>query len=250
MSAIFNLWKREMLRFLRQRSRWIGALLTPLVFWLLIGGGLGSSFQDPSTGSSSYLQFFFPGTLLLSVLFTAIFSTMSVIEDRHQGFLQGILVAPGARTAFLIAKLLAGATLGTIQGGILLFFAGIAGFELSFVGILGGLVLLFILAASLTLLGFYFAWKLDSVQGYHGIMNTLLMPLWILSGAVFPAENTPVLVRTLMMLNPLTYGLASLRHVLAGNVDDISWGPTLLVLGAFSLVFAFACHRELSKPVA
>src|SRR5689334_3690606 len=111
------LTKREILRFARQRSRWIGALATPLLFWGLIGAGLGNSFSDPSgMTQGGYLSFFFPGTIALAVLFTAIFSTISVIEDRHQGFLQGVLVSPIPRSSFVMAKVLGGAILGLVQG--------------------------------------------------------------------------------------------------------------------------------------
>lgn len=215
--AVFELWKREVLRFVRQRSRWIGALATPLLFWLLIGGGLGQSFRDSSQGSSGggYLEYMFPGIVVFSVLLTAIFSTMSVIEDRHQGFLQGVLVAPVSRASFIFAKILGGASLATLQGGLLLAFAPMANIALTLPRVAALLILLFVIGASLTALGFVFAWKIDSVQGYHGIMNMVLMPMWILSGAVFPASGGFKVYAWLSKLNPLAYGVSAFRMILS-----------------------------------
>ncbi len=179
------LWKREILRFLRQPSRLVGALATPLLFWLLIGSGFGKSFQDQASGQN-YFEFFFPGALSMSVLFTAIFSTMSVIEDRHQGFLQGVLVSPASRAAIVGAKVLGGASLALMQGLLLLLISPLAGVKLTLLMFLSVGLLLFVMALCLTGLGFLFAWKIDSVQGYHGIMNIVLMPMWMLSGSLFP----------------------------------------------------------------
>lgn len=233
MSPLFALWQREILRFLRQRSRWIGALITPLLFWLLVGGGLGSSFRDPSgQAEGGYLAFFFPGAVALSVLFTAIFSTISVIEDRHQGFLQGVLVAPVPRWTLVAAKVLGGATLGVAQGALLLVAAPFLGIHLDLVRFLLVLVLLFTMAASLTSLGFFFAWKIDSVQGYHSIMNLVLMPMWLLSGSVFPATN-PVF-RLVLRINPLSYALTSFRELLwSSGAPWESFGLAMAVLLAF-----------------
>lgn len=232
--AVLALWKREILRFMRQRSRWIGALATPLLFWLLIGGGLGTSFRDPSGLSrGGYLEFFFPGAVVLSVLFTAIFSTISVIEDRHQGFLQGVLVAPVPRGAFVAAKILGGATLGLLQAGLLLCLAPLSGISIGLGQILTLVPLLFLMGAALTGLGFVFAWKIDSVQGYHGIMNTVLVPMWILSGAVFPATGGMKVFAWLHAVNPLSYGVEIFRSVLAAQPTSlVAWTVLMASLGA------------------
>jgi ABC-2 type transport system permease protein len=216
MRALAALYKRELLRFLRQRSRLIGALLTPLLFWFLIGGGLGNSFRSAGAGGGTedYFQFFFPGALALSVLFTAIFSTISVIEDRHQGFLQGVLVAPVSRWVIVSSKILSGATLGVLQGILLLVVARFSGFHWGLASFVEASILLFFMGAALTSLGFVFAWKLDSVQGYHSIMNMVLMPMWLLSGAVFPAEGGASIFRWVALVNPLSYAMRGLRDVL------------------------------------
>jgi len=216
MNALGALYYREVLRFFRQRSRVVGALMTPLLFWFLIGAGFGDSFRSPGAGGASedYFEFFFPGALALSVLFTAIFSTISVIEDRHQGFLQGVLVSPVSRGAIVASKILSGATLGVVQALLLLLVARLSGFEWSFGSFLEALVILFFMGAALTSLGFVFAWKLDSSQGYHGIMNVVLMPMWILSGAVFPTEGS-LFFRVVASLNPLSYAMRALRDALS-----------------------------------
>lgn len=226
MRAIWALYKREIVRFLRQRSRVIGAVLTPIVFWFLVGGGLGKNFQVAQGGITGtqetlgYFEFFFPGILALSVLFTAIFSTMSVIEDRNEGFLQGVLVSPVSRWAILISKVLSGATLGILQGLVLIIIALFSGFSLEFFSLAEALILLFTMGAALTSLGFVFAWKLDSVQGYHGIMNIVLMPMWILSGAVFPANSENFFFKWATILNPLSYGMRALRETLTPLPTD------------------------------
>ncbi|MEO5667297.1 MAG: ABC transporter permease [Bdellovibrionota bacterium] len=216
MNALGALYYREMLRFVRQRSRLIGALATPLLFWVLIGGGFGNSFHnaDAGGGNESYFEFFFPGALALSVLFTAIFSTISVIEDRHEGFLQGVLVSPVSRVSIVASKILSGATLGVIQGLLLLLVARMTGFHWGLEAFVESMTILFFMGAALTSLGFVFAWKLDSVQGYHSIMNIVLLPMWILSGAVFPGEGSAGFIRIVTAMNPLSYAMRALRDAL------------------------------------
>lgn len=230
------LWKREIVRFLRQRSRLIGAFATPLMFWLFIGGGLQNSFKNPSGGGQGYFEFFYPGAILLSVLFTAIFSTISVIEDRHQGFLQGVLVSPAPRSSLVFSKVLGGATLGVFQGLILLGLAPFVGTPLGFVQVIQILLLLFWMASCLTLLGFVFAWKIDSVQGYHSMMNLVLFPMWLLSGAVFPLEGAHPVFQWLGLVNPLSYGIKSMRQLMALAPDASSLASSLTMLLVLSAV--------------
>ena len=215
--AAATLWRRELTRFFRQPSRIAGAVGTPLIFWLLLGSGLSGSFRLPGGPAGlSYFQYFFPGTIVLVLLFAAIFSNISVIEDRHQGFLQGVLVAPVSRSTLVAGKVLGGATLAWIQGVVFLALAPLSGVHLTAVSALEAAGILAVLALSLTALGFAFAWKLDSVQGFHAIMNVVLMPMWLLSGAFFPVSGAPFWLGALMRLNPLTYGVAALRGVLYG----------------------------------
>jgi ABC-2 type transport system permease protein len=238
--ATGTLWQRELVRFFRQRSRVIGALGPPVLFWFLIGSGLGNSFRIQGA-DINYLQYFFPGTLLLIVLFTAIFSTISVIEDRHAGFLQSVLVAPLSRLTLVLGKLLGGATIAFGQAAFFLVLAGFADIHIPWVSLPFVLGILLLLAFGLTGLGFMLAWLLDSVQGFHAIMNLFLIPLWLLSGALFPAEGAAPWIRLLMKLNPLSYGLSSLQEHLWVNgqkmvTTPLPEGQGICVLIVFALV--------------
>jgi len=215
--AAATLWRRELTRFFRQPSRIAGAVGTPLLFWLLLGSGLSGSFRLPGGPADvSYLQYFFPGTIALVLLFAAIFSNISVIEDRHEGFLQGLLVAPVSRLGIVAGKVLGGATLAWLQGVMFLALAPASGVRLTPLSALAAAGILALLALSLTALGFAFAWKVDSVQGFHAIMNVVLMPMWLLSGSIFPVSGVPLWLGALMRINPLTYGIAALRWTLSG----------------------------------
>jgi ABC-2 type transport system permease protein len=237
-----SLCKRELVRFVRQRNRIIGALATPIVFWLLIGGGMGRSFQSAGVpGGGDYLQYFFPGTVLMILLFTAIFSTISIIEDRREGFLQSVLVAPVSRMAIVLGKMLGGTILAFGQGLIFLLLAPLIGLRLSIGGLVAASLMMFIIAFSLTGLGFVIAWRMSSTQGFHAIMNLFLMPLWFLSGALFPPQNAWGGLRWLMRINPLSYGLAGLwRAIYWDDPAKVSllpgWSWILALSGGFAVL--------------
>lgn len=225
--AVIALTQRELIRFLRQRTRIIGAVVQPIIFWILFGAGLRTSFKSPSWADGlshtvTYQEYFLPGIAALIVLFTAIFSTISIIEDRREGFLQGILVAPVSRLSIVLSKIAAGTLLAILQAGLflligpLLSFAGL-GAELqvawSLSRILVASLFLMLIAAELTALGFIIAWPMNSTQGFHAIMSIFLMPMWLVSGAFFPGGDSGWLF-WLIRINPLTYGVAGLRRLL------------------------------------
>jgi ABC-2 type transport system permease protein len=188
---------------------------------------------------TNYLQYFFPGTVTLIVLFTAIFSTISVIEDRHEGFLQSVLVAPLSRLALVLGKILGGTTLAFGQAVIFLLLAPAAGIQVPLASAPLLLVHLLVISFGLTGLGFLLAWKLDSTQGFHAIMNLLLIPMWLLSGALFPPEGAARWIRVLMSLNPLTYGLSALQHRLLVHGHPLASGMGSEAMGFLaSLAFA------------
>lgn len=245
----FSLAQRELKRFFRQRSRIIGTLATPAMFWGLLGTGLGRSFQPPGYGEGGYLEFFYPGMLALTVLFTAIFSTMSIIEDRHLGFLQSVLVAPVSRRAIVLGKIVGGTALGLLQGALLLALAPLAGIALTPLVVLNAAGVLAVMALSLTGLGFALAWKIDSTQGYHSAMNMLLMPMWLLSGSVFPAVGGSAWVSWLMKINPLAYGLAALRRSLGvPAAGTVSTEVGLAVVAAFGVVMFLVSLALVKRP--
>jgi ABC-2 type transport system permease protein len=251
LSSSAVLLRREVVRFLRQRNRIIGALGTPLMFWFLIGSGLGKSFHAPggeSSGGLTYLQSFVPGTVLLTVLFTAIFSAISVIEDRREGFLQAVLVSPAPRGGLVLGKLLGGTLLSLFQGLLLLVMAPVLHIHLTVLGLgQAGLVLAFT-SFGLTGLGFLAAWRLDSVQGFHAVMNLVLMPLWFLSGALFPGGGAPGWLRALMTVNPLSYAVAMMHEAF---FPGVAAGPApalcLAVTGAFAAVMFLLCGLFVGK---
>jgi ABC-2 type transport system permease protein len=243
----WTLAQRELIRFFRQRSRVIGAFGQPLLFWILFGAGLKNSFQAPAWSAVlqrplSYQEYFFPGVAVMIVLFTAIFSTISIIEDRKEGFLQGVLVSPVSRLSIVLGKLTGGMCLALIQAGIFLALAPLMGIHanlLQWVAIFGFLALL---AFTLTALGFVMAWPLDSTQGYHALMSMLLMPMWLLSGAFFPGGETGWL-SWLMRLNPLTYGVAALRRLLYWDypLPTTVGLPSMAVSLLVTVLFAAIC---------
>src|SRR2546425_12229242 len=168
----FTLWWREIVRFYRQRTRVIGVIASPLVFWLVIGSGFGTSFRSgESAGQQHYLDYFYPGALIMIVLFTSIFTMMSVIEDRKEGFLLSVLVAPVPRSGIVLGKVMGGTTLSAIQGLIFLVFAPFTGVHLHLLQILLIAVVVFLVSFALTALGFAIAWPMDSSQAFHGIVN-------------------------------------------------------------------------------
>jgi ABC-2 type transport system permease protein len=254
--AARSLCWREMVRFFRQRNRVIGALGQPILFWLLFGTGLSRSFRmsPESENGQSFLEYYFPGTLVLILLFTAIFATISIIEDRREGFLQSVLVAPVPRWSMVLGKVLGGSLIALMQGVVFLVLAAIFHLTLGVQTVVLLVLLLFLSALALTSLGFVLAWRMESTQGFHAIMNLLLMPMWLLSGAFFPVppldgtiEWNQFALHWCMRINPVTYCVAGVRRLL---YDEIAlqgmWTPPLeicwLVTGCFAgIMFAAAC---------
>lgn len=213
----WTLWRREVTRFLRQRSRWVAAVVTPLGIWLLIGSGLGRSFVLPQAGEDlTYLEYFYPGMLLLVVLFTAIYSGLSLIEDRREGFLLAVLVAPVDRRAIVLGKVMGATSLAVLQSGFLLAAAPLLGIPLTPASGLFAAGILFLVSLAFSSLSFVTAWATGTVEGFHSAMNLVLFPLWLLSGAVFPAEGAFTWIRWLMWANPLTYAHRALQSDLYG----------------------------------
>ena len=232
-----TLWWREMVRFFRQRDRVVGALATPVVFWLLLGFGLGKSFKTPSAPEGhGYLEYFYAGTLVMILLFTAIFSTISVIEDRREGFLQAVLVAPVGRLAIVLGKILGGTALAFVQGLVFLVLAPLLGVQVGVASFSWLMVVMFLVSFALTGLGFVIAWQMSSTQGFHAIMNLFLIPLWLLSGAVFPSEGAPTWLGWVMRINPLSYGVTALRAGLYWTQPHPDAMVDLVVTAIFAVV--------------
>lgn len=249
--AAWSLAVREVVRFLRQRSRVIGAIGQPVVFWILFGAGLQGSFAMPGSAPSSlsFQEYFLPGIAVLIVLFTSIFSSISVIQDRNEGFMQGVLVAPVPRSAIVLGKVLGGTFLALLQAFLFLILVPL--FQLLNlapdmnlnIGLGNGIqaaAFLFWISLGLTSLGYLFAWKINSVQGYHGVMSIVLLPMWLLSGAFFPGSES-AWMSWLMRFNPLTYGVAGLRRTLISDSLILSGFPPMSVCIIVTIGFATVC---------
>jgi daunorubicin resistance ABC transporter membrane protein len=255
LATIRVLVRRDLQRFFREKSRVIGALVQPLLFWLMIGSGMSSTFRLPGASDHaaanpvSYLEYFYPGVMVMVVLFSAIFTTMSVIEDRHSGFLQAVLVAPGSRVSLVLGKCVGSAAVALAQGAVFLLLAPVAGFSFGhmlFLPLLSGLVLT---CLGLCTVGFAVAWWLDSTAGYHVVMSVLLLPLWILSGAMFPGRPGTVL-GYVVMLNPMSYAVSAVRRGMYGAALPAGMLPTgrsawleVCVLLGFVLLAGFSAVR-------
>ena len=240
---IATIWWREIIRFYRQRSRLFSAIAQPLIFWLLIGSGLSASFQPSGeTSEMSYIAYFYPGIVVLVLLFTSIFATISVVNDRREGFLQGVLVAPVPRWQIVLAQALGGTTLALLQGVLLLFLAPMTGIRFGAASLFATLGVMALLAFGLTNLGLLIAWRMESTQGFHAIMNLLLIPIWLLSGAFFPSAGVPSWLEWTMRFNPLTYGLAAFRQSLYLDTpakaigEGSAWTLSLLITGLFCVL--------------
>ena len=189
------------------------------------------------------------------VLFTSIFTMMSVIEDRKEGFLLSVLVAPVPRSAIVLGKVMGGTTLSAIQGLIFLAFAPLVGVHLTITSFLLIVLTVFLVSFSLTALGFAIAWPMDSNQAFHAIINLFLIPLWLLSGALFPLSGASGWMRMLMQINPLTYGVEALRILLyPDSPADFSLSAAMATLVLFTLfMFGLAfvmANRRTTKPAA
>lgn len=219
-----TLWQRELVRFWRQKSRILAVVASPLVFWLLMGYG------------SNDLARYYAGAVVLTVMFSAVFSTITIIEDRREGFLLSMLVSPASRTSLVLGKILGAATLAWLQGLILLAFAPLAGVHPDLVQAIAAAGAIFLVSFTLTALGFVIAWKMDSTAGFHGIMNLLLLPMWLVSGALFPMATARGAIRVIMWANPLTYSLLLLNGLL--GLPNATPGPLVsaVVTAAFGLL--------------
>jgi ABC-2 type transport system permease protein len=251
----YTLWLREIVRFYRQKARVVGVIASPLLFWFVLGSGFAHSFHSSGSGSDQYLGYFFPGAVVMIVLFTAIFSMMSLIQDRNEGFLLSVLAAPVSRSAIVLGKVLGGATLAAIQGIVFLVFTPLIGVHPSPAALAISIAAIIMISFELTALGFAIAWPMDSPQAFHAIVNLILLPLWMLSGALFPASGASGWLRILMRLNPLTYGVDALRKALfPAQPTEFSLTTNLAVTFAFcALTFAISwaiVNRRTNRPAA
>lgn len=233
MDIIYILWLRQLKRYIRSKARIIGSLGQPLLFLLALGYGFGPIYSQ--AGGGDYIQFLAPGIVAMSVLFTAIFSGIELIWDKKFGFLKETLVAPVSRLKIMFGRTLGGATVATVQGVVVLILASLFGFRPENTALLPvAFLFMFLIALLFTALGTAIASTLEDMQGFQLIMNFLVMPIFFLSGALFPLANLPKAIRTVSYLNPLSYGVDGLRGALTQSMH-FSFAADFLVL---SLVVA------------
>jgi ABC-2 type transport system permease protein len=230
MKTIYIMWLRELKKYFRSKSRIVGSLGQPLLFLLALGYGLGSVFQ--AAGHGSYFQFLGPGIIGMSIIFTAIFSGIQLIWDRQFGFLKETMVAPVSRLSIMIGRTLGGATVATMQGLVVFVIATLFGFH-PYSWALVPIVIIYMLLVALlfTALGTGIASLLEDMQGFQLIMNFLVMPLFFLSGALFPLTGLPAVLSILTKIDPLSYGIDAFRALLVNlSTFGLALDTTVLVL--------------------
>jgi ABC-2 type transport system permease protein len=251
LNGIYTMWYRDVLRYARDRSRILASLAQPVLFLIVFGLGLSPAIGSLGRGSDlNYVQFIFPGIITMAVLFTAIFSAVSVVWDREFGFLREVLVAPVPRWAVAVGKMLGGSTTAMVQGLLILLFAPLVGVPLSPLTFLALLPAVFITSCALSALGLVIAARMRSMEGFQMVMNFLLMPMFFLSGAVFPLGNLPAWLAVLTRIDPVSYGVDAIRQIVLqqagvpptvpGALGIELFGHTTNVLADLGVVAAFA----------
>lgn len=227
--AVYTLWLRDCKVFLREPGRMIASLSQPLLYLLIVGQGIASGLSlKNASAQMGYLQFMYPGILSMSVLFTSMFSAISIIWDREFGFLKEVLVSPVPRWGVAVGKILGGATVAMGQAAILIALAPFVGVTLSVLLVLQLLLICFLMSVAVTGLGVFIAARMRSMQGFQMVMNFLVMPIYFLSGAMFPITSAPTWMKALMTIDPLSYGVDGLRNVVFAGTDVA--GESLLTI--------------------
>ncbi|SBW12798.1 conserved membrane hypothetical protein [uncultured Alphaproteobacteria bacterium] len=232
---------RELVRFWRQKSRVVGGVAQPLLIWGFLGAGFSASFR-PEGHAGGYAAYVFPGILMLMLLFSSVFSAITLIEDRDRGFLQGVLAAPLPRFAIVLGKVGGGTVLAVLQTALILAVAPLVGAPFAPRGLLLALPVLALASLGFAATGFAVAWSMRSTAGFHAIMMVVLMPAWMLSGALFPAEGVPTWLAWTMAVNPLTHADALLRAALTQSALPPLW-QSAIFLGWVGLALAAALAR-------
>lgn len=232
MNKIYIIWLREIKKYLRSKSRIFGSMGMPLLFLIVLGFGLNSTLKIKE---GNYLDFMFPGIVAMSVMFMSMFSGISVIWDKQFGFMKEMLVAPVSRTKIMIGKTIGGATTAVIQGMLIFAISLLIGIRIhSFTGFLIAIVFMILIGIAFTALGTAFAAKMDDMQSFPIIMNFVIMPLFFLSGALFPIDEVPAALRIISYIDPMTYGVDAIRYGLVG-ISIIPLWVDFLVLGGFCI---------------
>lgn len=241
--AIYVIVLREFTRFFRQRSRLVVTVARPLIWLLIVGSGF-TRLIDVKAGAS-YMQFILPGIVGMTILFSSIFSTISVVWDREFGFLREMLVAPVSRVTIVFGKLISGTALSVLQGSALLLVAPVIGLNLGLYEFAAMLALMALVALSITSFGLFVASFLTSLEGFNVIMNFIILPMFFLSGALYPVGTLPPYIRVFTYINPLSYGVDAFKHVLLPGVGRLS--PELPLYADILFIAVFSVIMTVSS---
>jgi ABC-2 type transport system permease protein len=242
-NAIYVIIAREFKKFVREKSRLVSAVARPLVWLFLVGAGM-SRLVAPVEGMS-YMQFIFPGILGMTILFSAMFSSISIIWDKEFGFMKEILVAPVSRLSIVMGKALSGTIVSTIQAVIVLALFPFIGVKLGILNIIGAIFICLLVSFSISAFGIVLATFYESYESFSVIMNFIIMPMFFLSGAMYPVKLLPEVLKLVAKINPLTYGVDALKHAISPPMKgpmgpDFSITTDLTVIIVMSVIFVIA----------
>lgn len=233
-SVVYVMWLRQLKKYWRSKARMIGSLGQPVLFLVALGFGFGAIYQK--AGGGNYIDFLAPGIIAMAIIFTAMFVGIEVIWDRQFGFLKETLVAPVSRIKIMLGRTLGGATVACLQGLIVFIISLFVGFRASSLLMIPlAFLYMFLIAILFTSLGTAIASKLEDMQAFQLIMNFLIMPIFFLSGALFPLDNLPRVLDIITKLNPLSYGVDAIRGALTGSIH-IGFVNDFIILGAITII--------------
>lgn len=250
--TIYVITAREFKKFVRERTRLLSTIARPAIWLFLVGGGL--SRIVPVKGDITYMQFFFPGIIAMTILFSSIFSAISIIWDKEFGYMKEILVAPVSRTSIVIGKALSGTIVSTIQAFIVLMLFPLVGLKIGLLQILMAIGVSALLSFSISSIGILIATFYESFESFSIIMNFIVMPMFFLSGAMYPVKELPRVFGMIAKINPLTYGVDALKNVLlpkgtTSMAPDFPISVDLLVIVTVSVVFLFLSTESFKRRV-
>ncbi len=245
LEGIYTIWRRENIRFMRYKSRIVTSIITPLLWLLIFGTGLGSAMKFGGI-AGGYQTFIFPGIIGMTILFTSLFSGVSVIVDRQYGFLKEMFVAPISRSSIVFGKALGASTTAMIQGTIILLLAFILHIHLTVVGFIVAMVIMVIMSLGLVGIGLFISTFMDSMEGFNLIMNFVVLPMFFLSGALFPITSLPEWLKVAVYLDPLTYGVDALRYAIL-NTSTIPFYIDIIVILVFAAIMILASAYAFTK---
>ncbi len=231
--AVWMIWQRDLVRFRRQPTRLYGSIVRSIVWLFALGLGLRQSFVPVS--GMNYTQFIFPGVISMALIFASLQSAISVIWDREFGFLKEVMVAPIPRSSLLLGKALGGASTSTLQGIVVMAFAPLAGVHLTIISVVTAVALMFLTSIAMTSMGLAIAVRMTDFEGFGSLQNMVVMPMYLLSGAMFPTHGLPLWLNAVLVANPLSYGVSAIRGVLL-NYYTHALALDVVVLGGFSVV--------------